>query len=58
MLNNLRDGDKIIKCKDCGEEFVFTETEQKFYAKQEYQNPKRCWKCRQARKNGENISEV
>lgn len=44
--------DKAIKCKDCGEEFVFTANEQEFYASKGFTNePQRCKSCRDARKN-------
>ncbi len=44
--------DKTIICKECGEEFVFTAGEQEFYAEKGLQNePQRCKKCRNARKN-------
>ncbi len=44
--------DKIIKCKDCGQEFVFSAGEQEFYAERGFQNePQRCKACRDARKN-------
>ena len=43
--------DKILKCKDCGNEFVFTAGEQEFYAEHGFQNePQRCKVCRDARK--------
>ena len=42
---------KIIKCQDCGEEFVFTENEQRFYEEKGFPEPKRCKFCRQKRKN-------
>ena len=36
---------------DCGNEFVFTEGEQAFYAEKGFTNePKRCPECRKARK--------
>ena len=38
--------DKVIKCKECGEDFVFTENEQKFYAEKGFPEPKRCKFCR------------
>ena len=45
--------DKTLKCKDCGNEFVFTAGEQEFYAEKGFQNePQRCKACRDARKNG------
>lgn len=42
--------DKIIKCKDCGEAFVFTVNDQKFYKEVGYDAPKRCKVCRIRRK--------
>ncbi|MEG1774529.1 MAG: zinc-ribbon domain containing protein [Oscillospiraceae bacterium] len=45
--------DKILTCKDCGTEFVFTANEQAFYAEKGFTNePQRCKPCRDARKNG------
>jgi len=42
--------DKTIKCKDCGEDFVFTVGEQEFYAEKGFQNePVRCLDCRKRR---------
>ena len=47
--------DKIITCRDCGMEFVFTSGEQEFYAQKGFTNePTRCPACRQARKAGSN----
>ena len=44
--------DITLKCKDCGEEFVFNAGEQEFYAEKGFQNqPQRCKTCRDARKN-------
>ena len=43
--------DKTIVCKDCGNEFVFTEGEQAFYKEKGFENdPVRCPECRKARK--------
>jgi len=43
--------DKILTCKDCNAEFVFSEGEQAFYLEKGFQNePQRCPACRQARK--------
>ena len=43
--------DKTLTCKDCGNEFIFTEGEQEFYAKKAFTNdPVRCPECRKARK--------
>lgn len=44
--------DKVLVCKECGKEFVFTAGEQEFYAERGFQNePQRCKPCRDARKN-------
>ena len=44
--------DKVLKCKECGEEFVFTAGEQEFYAERGFQNePQRCKACRDKKKN-------
>ena len=44
--------DKNVTCADCGKEFVFSSTEQEFYASKGFTNePKRCPDCRQARKS-------
>ena len=43
--------DKTLKCKECGEDFVFSAGEQEFYSQKGFQNePVRCSPCRQARK--------
>lgn len=43
--------DKIIVCKDCGQEFTFTAREQEFFAEKGFTNePQRCKACRDARK--------
>ena len=43
--------DRNITCVDCGQEFVFTASEQAFYAEKGFTDaPKRCKACRQARK--------
>lgn len=46
--------DKVIICADCGEEFVFTAGEQEFYVQHNFTEPKRCPKCRKARKANQN----
>ncbi|MEG2295386.1 MAG: zinc-ribbon domain containing protein [Oscillospiraceae bacterium] len=49
--------DKTISCKDCGAEFIFTASEQDFFAEKGFTNePQRCKPCRVARKNGGNNS--
>lgn len=43
--------DKLLTCKDCGSEFVFTTGEQEFFAEKGFTNlPGRCPECRQSRK--------
>lgn len=43
--------DKIIVCKDCGQEFTFSASEQEFFAEKGFTNdPQRCKACRDARK--------
>lgn len=44
--------DKTLICKDCGAEFLFTESEQAFYREKGFQNePQRCPSCRAANKD-------
>ena len=44
--------DITLTCRDCGEEFVFTAGEQKFYAEKGFMNkPKCCKACRDKKKN-------
>ena len=43
--------DMKIKCQDCGTEFIFSVSEQKFYKEKGFTPPKRCRLCRQNRKN-------
>ena len=35
-----------IVCKECGAEFLFTESENKFYLEKGFEIPKRCKECR------------
>ena len=49
--------DKTLTCRECGAEFVFTASEQQFYADKGFQNePGRCPSGRAARRqaNGQN----
>ncbi|MFO7659696.1 MAG: zinc-ribbon domain-containing protein [Candidatus Cloacimonadaceae bacterium] len=47
--------DKTLVCKDCNQEFIFTEGEQTFYQEKGLQNePQRCPDCRKARKRERN----
>ena len=43
--------DKILICKDCGKEFVFSAGEQEFYAERGFETePRRCPECRRIKK--------
>ncbi|MGE5558822.1 MAG: zinc-ribbon domain containing protein [Bacillota bacterium] len=43
--------DKTLTCRDCGSQFVFTASEQEFYAEKGFTNePGRCPQCRAANK--------
>jgi CxxC-x17-CxxC domain-containing protein len=45
--------DKVIKCRDCGNEFTFTVGEQEFYRQKGFEHaPTRCKNCRENRKPG------
>ncbi|MGD9679199.1 MAG: zinc-ribbon domain containing protein [Vulcanibacillus sp.] len=44
--------DKELTCKECGKGFVFSASEQEFYAEKGFTNePVRCPECRSARKS-------
>lgn len=49
--------DITLKCKDCGNDFIFTEGEQKFYEEKGFSNPMRCPECRKARKQQKHNNE-
>jgi CxxC-x17-CxxC domain-containing protein len=45
--------DKVLTCRDCGKEFLFTAGEQAFYEEKGFQHePTRCRNCRATRKGG------
>ncbi len=46
--------DKNLVCADCGQEFVFTASEQDFYAQRGFTEPRRCASCRASRKAARN----
>ncbi len=47
--------DKVLKCVECGAEFVFTAGEQMFFADKGFRNePKRCKPCKAKRVQGAN----
>ncbi|MCK5213700.1 MAG: zinc-ribbon domain-containing protein [Dehalococcoidia bacterium] len=44
--------DKSIRCADCSQEFVFSASEQQFFAEKGFTNePKRCPACRRAKRD-------
>ena len=49
--------DLVQVCRDCGNEFTITVSEQNFYESKELALPRRCADCRAARKN-ENVSKT
>jgi hypothetical protein len=42
--------DKTITCRDCGQPFVFSVSEQSFFAERGFTDPVRCLACRRALK--------
>lgn len=51
--------DKTLVCKDCGQNFTFTASEQEFYAEKGFSNePQRCKSCRTARKQNSRGGEA
>jgi len=48
--------DKNLTCADCGQEFVFTASEQDFYAQRGFTEPRRCPSCRASRKAARNTA--
>ena len=42
--------DNILRCIDCGEDFVFTVGEQRFFFSKSMSQPKRCQVCRNKRR--------
>ena len=46
--------DKNLTCADCGQQFVFTASEQDFYAQRGFTEPRRCPSCRASRKAARN----
>ena len=44
--------DVMLRCSECGQEFVFTASEQQFFQERGYSSPKRCKSCRQAKQSG------
>lgn len=47
--------DKVLKCRDCGSDFVFASGEQEFYVEKGFQHePTRCRDCRTNKKRTPN----
>ena len=46
--------DKVIQCRDCGAEFVFTAGEQSFFSERGFMDPVRCPACRSQRRRERN----
>ena len=47
---DLRQGDALLECADCGLAFVFTAGERVFFEDRDFSPPKRCKPCRESRK--------
>ncbi|MBI1746280.1 MAG: zinc-ribbon domain containing protein [Acidobacteria bacterium] len=41
---------KELMCSDCGQTFTFTDEEQAFFQQKGFNEPKRCKRCRDAKK--------
>jgi len=51
--------DKILKCAECGAEFIFTAGEQMFFVDKGFKNePKRCKACKGIRAQGNDSSST
>lgn len=48
--------DKTLTCADCSQQFVFTASEQDFYAQRGFTEPRRCPSCRASRKAARNAT--
>ena len=49
--------EKEVTCKECGEIFTITESEERFYTDKGLYLPKRCPKCRARRKEEKDNSD-
>jgi CxxC-x17-CxxC domain-containing protein len=46
--------DRVLKCIDCGTDFIFTAGEQQFYHEKDFKNePKRCKGCKTKRQSAD-----
>lgn len=48
---------EIIKCKDCGHDFLLTRKNIEWYDENGYDHPKRCMACRKKRKEAKEKSD-
>lgn len=55
--NKRKEQTKHIICVECGDVFEFTISEQEFFAKNGFKEPKRCGNCRKVKDDGQNITE-
>lgn len=54
MMSNEGYRDRILTCRDCGNDFTFSAGEQEFYASKGLTNaPSRCPSCRASRRGGQ-----
>jgi len=54
MMSNEGYRDRVLTCRDCGNDFTFTAGEQEFYASKGLTNtPSRCPSCRALRRGGQ-----
>ncbi len=57
MMSNEGYRDRILTCRDCGQDFTFSSGEQEFYASKGLTNtPSRCPSCRAARRGAQTNS--
>src|SRR5579859_1101977 len=57
MMSNEGYRDRVLTCRDCGNDFTFTAGEQEFYASKGLTNtPSRCPSCRALRRGGQQSS--
>jgi len=45
--------DRLLTCADCGKDFEWSAKDQAFFAERDFQPPKRCKECRQARRQSQ-----
>ena len=57
MMSNEGYRDRLLSCRDCGQEFTFSAGEQEFYASKGLTNvPSRCPSCRAARRGNQSTA--